>query len=107
MRVSTQELNLPLGGVEESVQNNELPAQKNWFYRILRHPYCMPYNRLAVMVTLINLWVFLSAEVTLGLVNFMVLANFAVALLIRQHYVVNALFIIATSVPKHWPISIR
>lgn len=68
----------------------------------------MPYNRLAVLMVVINVLIYVFAKPssveTLG--NF-VLANFAIAILIRQQYVINWLFAMATSVPKSWSLNLR
>ncbi|GAB3891075.1 hypothetical protein GCM10029964_063650 [Kibdelosporangium lantanae] len=37
----------------------------------------------------------------------MVAANFTLAVLVRQQYVINLLFRLATGVPKHWPLRVR
>ena len=93
--------------------SSALPPKKKAFYRLLRHPMAMPYNRLAISVVIINI----TVAVILGQLGFdsiplatfmnVILANFAVAILIRQQYVINALFKVATSVPLSWPLSIR
>jgi hypothetical protein len=87
----------------------ELPARKNIFWRLFKHPYLMPYNRLAICMFLINVLLFLklqNAGSEMELTRY-VLFNFAVALLIRQQYVVNGLFALATRIPTNWPLSIR
>ena len=85
----------------------ELPA-RNRYHAILRHPLLMPYNRLAVLMVAVNVLIYIctkpSSVETLG--NF-VLANFAIALLIRQQYAINWLFAMATSVPKSLPLHVR
>ncbi|MFF0157849.1 hypothetical protein ACFYRY_09985 [Streptomyces sp. NPDC005263] len=81
-----------------------LPAHR----RLLKHPRLMHHNRLAALVILVNL-VFLYAgrplsTPTLGHAS---LANLALAVVIRQQYVVNALFRLATRPPTNWPLRIR
>lgn len=69
------------------------------------------YNRLVALVLLGN-----AAFVLLGLdrqtlsvqtLSQMVLINLSLAILIRQQYVINALFWLATRVPLCWPLRIR
>jgi hypothetical protein len=68
----------------------------------------MHYNRLAALVLLANaafLWAAgPPATPTLG---HAALANLALAVLVRQQYVINLLFRLATSAPVHWPLKIR
>ena len=69
------------------------------------------YNRLAAMVLMAN-----AAFVLMGLnlqainvqvLSDMVLINLSIAILIRQQYVINALFWLATRVPLTWPLRVR
>ncbi|MFC0112659.1 membrane protein [Kibdelosporangium aridum] len=69
--------------------------------KLKRRPFTH-HNRLATLVILLNL-----ACIPVVDASSMVLANFALAVLIRQQYVINLLFRLATSVPKHWPLRIR
>ncbi len=87
----------------------ELPAKKNLMSQILKHPWMMPYNRLAIFVILINLCIFIFQKSTLdmNMISNIILMNFAIANLIRQEHVINLLFKIATSAPLSWPIQIR
>jgi hypothetical protein len=68
----------------------------------------MHYNRLAALVLLANaalLWAARPlATPTLG---HAALANLALAVLVRQQYVINLLFRLATSAPVHWPLKVR
>lgn len=92
-----------------------LPAKKGLMHRLRMHPLAMPYNRLAVLVVAINVYLLLEhVDVFLGSgpsthtgLFGLIVANFAVAILIRQQLVINLLFKIATSAPKSWPLSIR
>ncbi|MFI6803559.1 hypothetical protein ACIBO6_00825 [Streptomyces luteogriseus] len=76
--------------------------------RLLKHPRLMHYNRLAALVLLANaafawaLWPLDAA--TLG---HAALANLALAVVVRQQYVVNLLFRLATSAPTSWPLRVR
>ncbi len=69
--------------------------------RVKRRPFTH-HNRLAAAVVLVNV-----ASISIADPSTMVLANFALAVLIRQQYVINLLFWLATSVPTHWPLRIR
>ncbi|MBK8012637.1 MAG: hypothetical protein IPK13_14900 [Deltaproteobacteria bacterium] len=92
-------------------------APKGWLYSLLRHPFLMPYNRLAVAVVLLNIGHLLfggrdlSGGFMLGLTEANMLTagfvNFIVAIIIRQPYVINLLFGLATRVPKTWPLGVR
>jgi hypothetical protein len=79
--------------------------------RILRHPLLMPYNRLIVLVLGANLTVLAlgdwSGPQALSALGDMALANLALAVLIRQQYVINLLFRLATSAPLRWPLRVR
>lgn len=99
------------------MENIVLSPQKNWFYRLGKHPRLKPYNRLFILVMLINLTIFAEALINWNWFSFkniavesisnIILGNFTLAILIRQQYVVNFLFKVATSVPKKWPLFIR
>jgi hypothetical protein len=77
----------------------------------------MHYNRLIVLVVLANLGVLVYGAmrggwwtgdgINLVAISNLVLLNFSLTILIRQQYVINALFRIATSAPTGWPLSIR
>lgn len=69
--------------------------------RLKRRPFTH-HNRLAAVIILLNIGAIPFADVAS-----MVLADFALAVLIRQQYVINLLFRLATSVPTHWPLRIR
>ncbi len=76
----------------------------------------MPYNRLAIFIfaanaiiftTLASTFSFSGHGITIDTILKLCLANFSIAILIRQQYVVNLLFKVATSAPLTWPLSIR
>ena len=101
---------------KESVE--ELTVEKpSLFQRIIRHRYLEHYNRLVFLVLCINaitLWYGIEKagwwsqqEVNLSALSNVVLANFAVAVLVRQQYVINFFFWIATRAPVSWPLWIR
>ncbi|MEU6913550.1 hypothetical protein [Streptomyces olindensis] len=81
-----------------------LPAAR----RALKHPALMHYNRLAALVLLANAAFAVAcrplATPTLG---HAALANLALAVLIRQQYVINLLFRLATAAPTTWPLKVR
>ena len=94
-----------------------LPPQRGLLRRLLSGPALMHYNRLIALVLLVNVaflafglgrgaW-WTATGVALDVIADLVLANLALAILIRQPYVINLLFELATSVPKSWPLSIR
>jgi hypothetical protein len=74
--------------------------------RFLKHPWLMHHNRLAFVVVLANVVVLLPGVGQQTMAN-LVLANFALAILIRQQYVINLLFRLATSAPTSWPLKVR
>jgi hypothetical protein len=76
--------------------------------RLLKHPRLMHYNRLAALVFTANL-VFLCTSWTPSArtMGHAALVNLALAVVVRQQYVVNLLFRLATSAPTSWPLRIR
>ncbi|WP_171173274.1 hypothetical protein [Ruegeria sp. HKCCD8929] len=88
----------------------------NW-RRVTRHPAFMEYRRLAFLVAMVNLTVFVlglrngrwftADGYALGAIADMALINLSMGILIRQQRVVNALFWLATRVPVSWPLWIR
>lgn len=90
------------------LRHTSLPPLTSWARRLFKHPRLMHYNRLAGTVLLANLiYAALNwpvAEVSMARA---VLANFALAILIRQQYVINTLFKLATSAPVSWPLRVR
>ena len=95
--------------------NPELPGF-NW-RKITRRPALMEYNRLVFLVGATNLivfvlglregWWFADGAYRLDAIADVALINIAMAILIRQQRVVNALFWLATRVPTSWPLWIR
>lgn len=87
--------------------------KRHWLHQWIKHPLVMPYNRLAVAVFAFNIFIFLKLFgnfpqiITVDQLGLLVLVNFLVALLIRQQYVVNLLFKIATAAPLSWPLHVR
>ncbi|NEA30631.1 hypothetical protein [Streptomyces sp. SID13031] len=102
-------LSRPVETVPEEVV---LPAVLPWRRRIMKHPRLMQSHRLALYVLLSNGVVFAWglgnhwwAEVT----NVALIAqvNFALGILIRQQFFVNALSRVVMQVPKSWPLRLR
>jgi hypothetical protein len=100
-----------------SVEPDVLPPPTAPLRRILKHPRLMHHNRLVALVLAANLALLVHAltaggwwsggHIELGAISAAVLANFALAILIRQQYVINLLFWLATRAPTHWPLRIR
>ncbi|MGR3889247.1 hypothetical protein [Pseudomonas sp. 1152_12] len=68
------------------------------------------YNRLLALVLMGNAFVLLAVDVhalTVERLADMVLINLSVAIVIRQQYLINALFWLATRIPLCWPLRIR
>lgn len=85
--------------------------------RITRHPSVIEYRRLAMLVALVNLWVFATGisdgtwitdkSFATDQIAFIALINFTLGIMIRQQRIVNALFWLATRIPTSWPLWIR
>jgi len=76
----------------------------------------MHYNRLIVFVLALNIAVFVIAltrgwwrgsGIALGAIAVTAQANFALAIIVRQQYVINLVCKLATSAPTSWPLRIR
>lgn len=68
----------------------------------------MHHNRLVALVIVLNLgYAYENRTLSDRSLGHAVLANLALAVLIRQQYVVNLLFRLATSAPTHWPLRLR
>jgi hypothetical protein len=85
--------------------------------RVFTHPRLMHYNRLIALVAVANVvtlgygwfagrW-WSQDETALAACSWAALANLALAILIRQQYVINVLFWLATRAPTRWPLRIR
>lgn len=103
-------------GKDHSVYDCDMPQKKGMLYRLMRHPLMRPYHRLAVMVILANAIIYtqlaknnslLNHEISGPILLYLVLGNFGVGIFIRQQQVINALFKLATSAPKTWPLTVR
>jgi hypothetical protein len=94
-----------------------LPPPTSTLRRILKHPRLSHHNRLAALVLAANLVLLGHAltgggwwsgdRIDLPAISAAVLVNFALAILIRQQYVINLLFWLATRAPTRWPLRIR
>lgn len=103
--------------IKKSTQqaNSNLPSQQTALRRLGKRPEMMHYNRLIALVVLANLlfWGLATggtwkiSDLGLGTLSNLVLVNVSIAILIRQQYVINLLFKVATSAPTSWPLSIR
>ncbi|GGS09205.1 hypothetical protein GCM10010252_55490 [Streptomyces aureoverticillatus] len=86
-----------------------LPPLTSWPRRVLKHPRLTHYHRLAALVVAANLalvWVAggLPDDRSLG---HAALANLALAVVVRQQYVINFFFRVATAAPVTWPLKVR
>lgn len=76
--------------------------------RLLKHPRLMHYNRLAALVVTANLgYLYVCWAPSARTMGHAALVNLALAVVVRQQYVVNLLFRLATSAPTSWPLRIR
>lgn len=95
----------------------QLPLQKPYISSMWKGEKLMHYYRLFGILILVNIGIFIYGLTTgdwwvsdnkrLDILSKVALINFTIGILIRQQYVINLLFWIATSVPVHWPLSIR
>ena len=90
----------PMTGLDVSA----LPPPRAWFRRMWKGERLMHYHRLIALAVVVNA---LLAWRGAGSAADLALGNFAVALLIRQHYVINLLFWVATRAPLQWPLALR
>lgn len=84
-----------------------LPAETAWFRRVGKHPRFMHYNRLIALVVVVNLALLPGLDLTATTAADLALGNFALAVVIRQQYVINLLFRLATGAPTSWPLAVR
>jgi len=94
-----------------------LPPRRALWRRLGTLPMFSHYNRLVMLVLACNVAVlgygleigqwWSSAGVDLPVLSGLVMANLSLAILIRQQYVINLLFWLATRVPTCWPLTIR
>ncbi len=107
---------LLFGKKEEMKYSYTIPPQKGLLTKILRHPLCMPYNRLALSLALVNIVCYKIFSPQFSTMNetqllealfVPIVLNFMVATIIRSQYVINLLFAMATSIPTSFPLSLR
>ncbi|MFF3962804.1 hypothetical protein ACFYZI_14645 [Streptomyces griseorubiginosus] len=86
----------------------DLPPLLPGVRRLLKHPRLMHYNRLAALVIAANLgFLYAGWAPTPETMGRAALVNLALAVLVRQQYVVNLFFRLATWPPTSWPLRIR
>ncbi|KAF4992674.1 hypothetical protein FGRMN_6987 [Fusarium graminum] len=92
--------------LEKALPEKDLPKHA----RGLRHRLLIVYRRLFSLVGLFNIGAAIALLLTgiskewMGIVTAI---NLTVAVLVRQEFVINALYTITCSVPKSWPLAIR
>jgi hypothetical protein len=92
--------------LEKALPEKDLPKHA----RGLRHRLLIVYRRLFSLVGLFNIGAAIALLLTgisrewMGIVTAI---NLATAVLVRQEFVINALYTITCSVPKSWPLAIR
>ena len=97
--------------------NIVLPARRPLWQRLGTLPMFSHYNRLVVLVLACNMAVLVygitvgqwwsTAGVILPMLSALVVANLSLAILIRQQYLINLLFWLATRAPTTWPLAVR
>lgn len=103
--------------LERTAAPAALPAPAPLLRRIGKHPLLMHYYRLAAVVIAVNLalaWLAIGQfgwwgrdGIDLAAISHAVVANLALAIVIRQQYVINLLFWLATRAPVTWPLRVR
>lgn len=94
-----------------------LPPRRPRWQRPGTLPMFSHYNRLVALVLMVNLgglaygvtvgqW-WSASGIALEVLSQLVLANLSMAILIRQQYLINLLFWLATRAPTSWPLAIR
>lgn len=89
------------------VAATELPPDLPFARRLIKHPRLMHHNRLVALVVLVNLALLPWLDVTATSAADLALANVALAVVVRQQYVINLLFWLATRAPTSWPLRVR
>jgi len=97
--------------MSEALTQVALPRKPSIGRRLSALPWLSYYNRLFVLVIACNAGVIWLGPGVLAMgaetLSTMVLINLSLATLVRQQYVINALFWLATRVPVTWPLCIR
>lgn len=94
-----------------------LPPRRPLWRRLGTMPLFSHYNRLVALVLLANVGALVygvtvgqwwsASGIALETLSQLVLANLSMAILIRQQYLINLLFWLATRAPTSWPLAIR
>ena len=94
-----------------------LPKQQALLKRLLKHRFLSHYQRLFMLVAGINLYLLFDGVFrqnwwfengfAVEVISELMLINLTLAILIRQQYVINALFWLVTRAPTSWPLVIR
>ncbi|KUN28816.1 hypothetical protein AQJ23_07790 [Streptomyces antibioticus] len=89
-------------------QTTDLPPLTPRLRRLLKHPRLMHYNRLWALVLLANgIFLWASWTPSTRTAGHAALANLTLAVLVRQQYVINLFFRLATWAPTSWPLKVR
>lgn len=95
----------------DRLMETPLPARPGGWRRWSGAPLFSHYNRLVALVLVANGWFALASlqlpVVDVQVVSQLVMFNLALAILVRQQYVINGLFWLATRIPVTWPLCIR
>ncbi|KAF8077660.1 hypothetical protein FPV67DRAFT_1662467 [Lyophyllum atratum] len=88
------------------------PKEHSRWLRNLRHQIFYLYRRLFGIVFVINLGILISVAANFKNVNAayigkIVVGNLFGAIMMRQDYVIDAFFVVCTSIPPSWPLWIR
>lgn len=112
-----RQFGLPRSRPETTEKPADLPPRQGWLRRLGSSPQMMHYNRLIWLVALTNIglaalgvvrgWWLTNDGLPLVTMSNFVIANFFLAIVIRQQYVINLLFKLATSAPPSWPLAVR
>ncbi|EXL45430.1 hypothetical protein FOCG_12816 [Fusarium oxysporum f. sp. radicis-lycopersici 26381] len=92
--------------LEKALPEKDMPKHA----RGLRHRLLIVYRRLFSLVGLFNIGAaiaLLLTGITREWMGIITAINLATAVLVRQEFVINALYTITCSVPKTWPLAIR
>lgn len=101
----------------DDYESTTLPPPIHPLRRVFKDRRLMHYNRLAALVALVNLTVlayglgpgqwFSGDGIAIGAIANVMVVNFTTAIVIRQHYVINLLFKMATSVSVERSLRLR
>jgi hypothetical protein len=105
----------PTAAVPSHPEQNQVLSWRRRLARGAKHPRFMPYNRLIALCLTVNLMILGHAAAagwyadvgSVGLVGLVAQVNFAIAIVVRQQHVINAVCRLATRVPTTWPLGLR